>query len=199
MRVVLSIRAGQISSAALLRRLGTQSRCNRIYRAFCEPGRAVRTIVLLRFLSEPEPREGITAITSPVEAFRGFARWLMSGGGVLAGNDPGHHEKIVKFNEPLASCAIYSTTVDLTRAANTLTADGWHIDPGDLATITPYITTAIRRFGDWVLNLTPPAETPGEHLPRRSQLSRWPQPAVARMLEPMGAHQVITAAERPGT
>jgi hypothetical protein len=54
--------------------------------------------------------------------------------------------------------------VDLTRAASTLTADGWPIDPGDLATITPCITTAIRRFGDWALNLTPPAETPGEHL-----------------------------------
>jgi Tn3 transposase DDE domain len=199
MRVVLSIRAGRISSAALLRRLGNQSRRNRIYRAFRELGRAVRTIVLLRFLSEPELREGITAITSRVEAFHGFARWLMFGGGVLAGNDPSHHEKIVKFNELLASCAIYSTTVDLTRAASTLTADGWHIDPGDLATITPYITTAIRRFGDWVLNLTARRDPRRAPDPRRSQLSRWLQPAVTRMLEPMGAHQVITVAERPGT
>jgi TnpA family transposase len=96
MRVVLSIRAGRISCAALLRRLGNQSRRNRICRAFRELGRAVRIIVLLRFLSDPGLREGITAITSRVEAFHGFARWLMSGGGVLAGNDPGHHEKIVK-------------------------------------------------------------------------------------------------------
>ena len=88
MRVVLSIRAGRISSAALLRRLGNQSRRNRIYRAFRELGRAVRTIVLLRYLSEPELREGITAITNRVEAFHGFARWLMFGGGVLGDNDP---------------------------------------------------------------------------------------------------------------
>ena len=164
MRVVLSIRAGRISSAALLRRLGNQSRRNRIYRAFRELGRAVRTIVLLRYLSEPELREGITAITNRVEAFHGFARWLMFGGGVLGDNDPDHHEKIVKFNELLANCAIYSTTLDLTQAANALAAEGWHIDPGDLATISPYITTAIRRFGDWVLNLTPPAETTDGHL-----------------------------------
>jgi hypothetical protein len=39
--------------------------------------------VLLRYLSEPELREGITAITNRVEAFHGFARWLMFGGGVL--------------------------------------------------------------------------------------------------------------------
>lgn len=61
MRVVLSIRAGWISSAALLRRLGNESRRNSIYRAFRELGRAVGTIVL-RYLSEPELREGITRI-----------------------------------------------------------------------------------------------------------------------------------------
>ncbi len=67
-------------------------------------------------------------------------------------------------NELLANCAIYSTTLDLTQAANALAAEGWHIDPDDLATISPYITTAIRRFGDWVLNLTPPAKTADGHL-----------------------------------
>jgi hypothetical protein len=38
----------------------------------------------------------------------------------------------------------------------TLTGVGWHVDPDDLATITPYITSKIRRFGDWKLDLTPP-------------------------------------------
>ncbi|MBU3064551.1 hypothetical protein KO481_23845 [Nocardia sp. NEAU-G5] len=33
-------------------------------------------------------------------------------------------------------------------------------DPDDLATITPYTTRTIRRFGDWVLNLTPPEGEP---------------------------------------
>ncbi|WP_304412561.1 transposase [Micromonospora sp. CNB394] len=164
MRVVLSIRAGRISSAALLRRLGNESRRNRIYRAFRELGRAVRTIVLLRYLSEPELREGITRITNRVEAFHGFSKWLMFGGGVLADNDPEHHEKIVKFNELLANCAIYSTTLDLTATANELSREGWSIDPDDLATVTPYITSTIRRFGDWVLDLNPPAETVDGHL-----------------------------------
>ncbi|WP_215453009.1 transposase [Streptomyces sp. ATCC 21386] len=31
------------------------------------------------------------------------------------------------------------------------------IDPEDLAAITPYITSRIRPFGDWKLDLTPPA------------------------------------------
>ncbi|MEV6102536.1 hypothetical protein [Nocardia sp. NPDC051981] len=34
------------------------------------------------------------------------------------------------------------------------------VDPDDLATITPYVTRTISRFGDWVLNLTPPDGEP---------------------------------------
>jgi hypothetical protein len=34
------------------------------------------------------------------------------------------------------------------------------IDPENLAAITPYITSRIRRFGDWKLDLTPPAAVP---------------------------------------
>jgi hypothetical protein len=34
------------------------------------------------------------------------------------------------------------------------------IEPEGLATVTPYITSRIRRFGDWKLDLTPPAAVP---------------------------------------
>jgi TnpA family transposase len=157
MRVALSVRAGRISSVTLLRRLGSESRRNRIYRALREVGRAVRTIVLLRYLSEPQLREGITAVTNRVEAFHGFADWLMFGREILAHNDPVHHEKTVKFNELLANSAMYSTAVDLMTEVNALIAAGRQVDPDDLAVVTPIITSKIRRFGDWKLDLTPPA------------------------------------------
>ncbi|MFI0806614.1 Tn3 family transposase [Streptomyces echinatus] len=56
MRVVLSIREGRLSWAALLRRLGNESKRNRIYQAYRELGRVMRTIVLLRYLSAPQLR-----------------------------------------------------------------------------------------------------------------------------------------------
>ncbi|WP_328822197.1 Tn3 family transposase [Micromonospora rubida] len=102
----------------------------------------------------------MTAVTNRVEAFHGFAKWLSFGhDGILADNDPDQQEKVVKFNELLANCAIYSTTLDITTAANELIAAGWQVDSGDLATITPYVTSKIRRFGDWKLDLTPPLAT----------------------------------------
>ncbi|MGW4792197.1 hypothetical protein ACWEPC_07255, partial [Nonomuraea sp. NPDC004297] len=67
-------------------------------------------------------------------------------------------------NEPPRSkfreCVIYSTACDITDAANDIAAEGRPVDLDDLATISPYITHAVRRFGNWTLDLAPPAQTP---------------------------------------
>jgi Tn3 transposase DDE domain len=84
----------------------------------------------------------------------------MVGGKLIGHNDPEHQELVVKFNELMANCAIYSTALDITDAANALAAEGHPIDHDDLATITPYITHTIRRLGDLVLDLDPPDASP---------------------------------------
>jgi len=117
-------------------------------------------IVLLRFLSEPELREQVTAVTNKTEAFHGFAAWLRFGGEAIGRNDPDYQEKIVKFNELLANCVIYGTACDITAVVNAFTADGHPVDPDDLATVVPYITHTVRRFGDWVLDLSAPQALP---------------------------------------
>lgn len=165
MRTVISIREGRVSSVVLLRRLSNDSKKNRLYRAFRELGRVVRTIVLLRYLSEPELREGITAITNRVEAFHGFSKWLSFGNaGVIADNDPDTMEKIVKFNELLANCLIFHTALDMMRVLNQLQREGYELDSADVASLSPYLTRHIRRFGDYVLDLSPPSEPPEAHL-----------------------------------
>lgn len=160
LRTAISIREGRVSSVTLLRRLGNHSHKNRLYRAFRELGRVIRTITLLRYLSEPGLREQITAITNKAEAFHGYSEWLMIGGKLIGHNDPDHQERVVKFNELLANCAIYSTALDIT---------------DDLATITPYIQHTIRRMGDLVLNLAPPEETPVTRLDLQPRVLFAPQ------------------------
>jgi len=115
-------------------------------------------VTLLRYLSEPELRDQITAVTNRTEAFHGFAAHLMIGGRLIGHNDPDYQERVVKFNELIANCAIYSTALDITDAANALAAEGHVVDPDDLATVSPLITRTIRRFGDWHLDLTPPED-----------------------------------------
>lgn len=74
LRVALSVRAGRIRPSAILRRLGTYSRKNKLYFAFRELGRVVRTIFLLNFLSSLELRHLIQAATNKSELFNKCAQ-----------------------------------------------------------------------------------------------------------------------------
>jgi len=61
MRVAISIREGRIASTMLMRRLSSNSRRNHVYRAFREVGKVIRTVQLLRFLSDAPLRRRVTA------------------------------------------------------------------------------------------------------------------------------------------
>ena len=148
MRVVLSVQEGKISSATLLRRLSTYSRRNNIYQAFREIGRAVRTIQLLRFLSDAQLRRRTTAETNKVESYNKFSSWCRFGNaGVIAANDPEEQEKILKFSTLLANAVIFHTTVDMMTVIRELIVEGWQVTPEDLAVLSPYVTARIQRFG----------------------------------------------------
>ena len=164
LRAGISIREGRLSSVTLLRRLGNHSRRNRLYKALRELGRVIRTITLLRYLSGPGLRDQIGAITNRTEQFHNFAQFLMIGGGLIGHNDPDYQERVVKFNELVANAAIFSTALDITDAANALAGEGFPVDTDDLATVSPYITRTIRRFGSWVVDLTPPDRAPATRL-----------------------------------
>ena len=178
MRVVLSLRAGRISSVALLRRLGHDSRKNKLYRAFRELGRAVRTIVLLRYLSDPALRDSIAVITNRMEAFHSFAQWLSFGGDVLADNDPDHQDKLIKLNELMANCVIYNTTLDITDVVNDLVA------PATINTVLAAVGDFYARRGlgaPDVRRLDLPRHAPRALKPRDA--TRW-QRSVERWLNP---------------
>ena len=161
MRVVLSIQAGKISSVTLLRRLSTYSRRNNFYKAFREVGRVIRTVQLLRFLSDPQLRTRTTAATNKAESYNNFAAWCRFGnGGVIADNDPDEQEKIVKFSTLLTNCVVFHTTVDMMAVLRDLIAEGWTITAADLAVLSPYLTARIQRFGVYAtdeITLTPDA------------------------------------------
>lgn len=89
MRVAVSVREGTISSSTLLKRLRSGSRKNATYAAFREVGRAIRTLQLLRYLSDAPLRRRVTAATNKVESFNRFSQWIGFGNrGVIATTTP---------------------------------------------------------------------------------------------------------------
>ena len=157
LQVVLSVKAGTVSSALLLRRLGTYSRRNRLYQAFSELGRVIRTAFLLEYLSSAQLREQITASTNKVEAYHRFAKWLFFGGeGLLLEVHPDEQEKRLKYNHLLTNAVAIQNVIDLTRAVRQLMAEGYPVKREDLAALSPYQTRHIKRFGDYMFTVTAP-------------------------------------------
>jgi Tn3 transposase DDE domain len=66
--------------------------------------------------------------------------------------------KIIKYNHLLANLLIFHTLVTMIHAIRHLVDDGYSIDTEALATLSPYQTEHINRFGTSILNLqrTPP-------------------------------------------
>jgi len=152
MQVVLSIKAGKIAASTLLRKLGNYSRKNRLYNAFKELGAAVRTIFLLQYISDRELREKITATTNKVESYNGYAKFFFFGGeGVIAENDPVEQEKAVKYNDLVANAVIFYNVVEQTKIIRKLIKEGWKVTKEDVAVLSPYITSHVKRFGDYLI------------------------------------------------
>ncbi|MGA6160658.1 Tn3 family transposase [Stenotrophomonas sp. NPDC087984] len=120
------------------------------YTAFREVGRVIRTVQILRYLSDAPLRRRVTAATNKVESFNRFSQWVGFGNqGVLADNDPIEQEKAMKFNALLTNAVIFHNALDIAEIVRQLLEEGWEIDPEDLAHISPYLTEHIKRFGEY--------------------------------------------------
>ena len=154
LRVVLSIKAGRISASTILRRLGTYSRKNRLYQAFSELGRVLRTGFLLRYISDQQLRSTIQGATNKSEALNRFLKWIFFGGeGVITENSRDEQRKAIKYNHLVANCLIFHNLCSLTRLVQKLEQRGDPVPEDAIASIGPYLTEHINRFGDYILNL----------------------------------------------
>jgi len=93
-------------------------------------------------------------VTNKVESYNGFAKFLFFGGeGVIADNDPVEQEKAIKYNDLVANAVIFYNVVEQTRIIRSLMRQGWNISREDLAVLSPYITSHVKRFGDYVVDV----------------------------------------------
>lgn len=154
LRIVLSIKAGKITPSTILKRLGTASRKNKLYFAFRELGRVVRTEFLLKYIADAELRQTINAATNKSEEFNQFVKWLFFGNqGTIAENVRDEQRKIIKYNQLVANMVILHNVEAMTGVLKQLQNEGHIIDQEILARLAPYRTEHINRYGDYILNL----------------------------------------------
>ena len=72
---------------------------------------------------------------------------------MITDQDPVEQEKRLKYLDLVASAVILQNTVDMTRAIQGLSAEGFEINRRMLATMSPYIHRNLKRYGDYVVDL----------------------------------------------
>ena len=114
-RVVLSIKKGKMTPSTLLKRLCVNSKKNKLYFAFRELGRAIRTLFLLKYIGDINVRKTIQTSTNKSEQFNGFVKWLFFGNdGIIAENIRREQGKIIKFNHLVANMVILYNVSQMT-------------------------------------------------------------------------------------
>ena len=154
MQVVLSIQAGKVLPSMLLRKLNSNNRRNKLYRAFRELGRVTRTVFLLRYISEADFRQTIRAETTKVESYNDFLDWITFGGQTIKSGDPVEQAKQIKYSNLIANSIMLHNVVDLTKVLAAMAKKGYVITKELVAGLSPYIRDHIRRFGRYDVDMT---------------------------------------------
>jgi hypothetical protein len=129
----------------VLAKINSYSTKNRFALALKELGNVIRTTYLLEWIMD-ELRRTVHKGTTKIERHHKFAQHLAFGaGGHLRSNDPGDQEKANVYNEPVTNAV----------ALHMLRAEGVSIRLADLAFLSPYATSKLKRFGDYPTDLKP--------------------------------------------
>jgi len=159
LRVSVSIRTGAMLPSDILRRMNSHSRKNRLYFAFRELGRVVRTLFLLRYIAELDLRHEIQTATTKSERFNKFVQWVSFGGdSVIAENVRDEQRKFIKYNHLVANLLMFHNLTSITHAMRKMEADGYPVSDELAAVLSPYSTEHINRFGNYNPNFS---RTPG--------------------------------------
>lgn len=158
MKLALAIQSGTFAPSAVLAKVNSYSTKNRFALALKELGNAVRTTYLLEWIMDESLRRTVHKGTTKVERHHKFAKHLAFGaGGHLRSNNPADQEKAIVYNELVTNAVALQNVVDQTQALHVLKSKGIDIRPSDLAFLSPYATSKLKRFGEYPTDLKPDA------------------------------------------
>ena len=167
MQLALAIQGSTLAPSAVLAKINSYSTRNRFAMALKELGNAVRTTYLLEWVMDESLRRTVHKGTTKIERHHKFSKHLAFGaGGHLRSNNPADQEKAIVYNELVTNAVALQTVVDQTQALHTLKSKGISIRTSDLAFLSPYATSKLKRFGDYPTDLKPEAMPTCTNLPQ---------------------------------
>ena len=74
-------------------------------------------------------------------------------GKVLYENSLDAQTKVIKYNELLANALILQNTIDMGNTIKRLKGEGVELTRQDIKSLSPYLTSHIKRFGEYIIDL----------------------------------------------
>jgi hypothetical protein len=105
-------------------------------------------------LTDPALQQHIRAETTKVEAYHHFTDWLAFGSPILRSGDPVEQEKRIKYRDLVANAVMLHNVVDMTKVLADLQQEGVEITPEIAKCFSPYLTEHLKRFGQYLLDIT---------------------------------------------
>jgi hypothetical protein len=110
--------------------------------------------------------------TTKIERHHKFAKHLALGsGGHLRSNNPADQEKAIVYNELVTNAVALQNVADQTQALHALKSKGVNVRAADLAFLSPYATSKLKRFGDYPTDLKPEAMPTCTTLPLKESIA----------------------------
>ena len=157
LRVVLSIKAGKISASTIVRKLSTNSRKNKLFKAFHALGAAVRTGFLMEYIHDAKLRATVQGATNKSESFNAFVQWLAFGDmGRLRTNNREELRKRIKYNHLVANCVVLYNVFEMSHILHQLAQEGYSITAEAISGMNPYGTGHIIRLGQYNVDVNRP-------------------------------------------
>ena len=73
--------------------------------------------------------------------------------GLITDNDPLEQEKRMHYLDLVANAIILQNTIDLSQAIQAVCDQGFPVTTELLAGLSPYLTSKIKRYGDYILDM----------------------------------------------
>ncbi|WAG58448.1 transposase (plasmid) [Clostridium estertheticum] len=152
-RVALSIKMGRITPSTILHKLGSYSRKSKLYQAFSELRKALRTGFLLKYISDIDSRRIIQETSNKNESFNGFTKWInFSSDGVITSNNREDQRKRIKYNHLVANTIVFYNVYRMSEILHGLSSEGYDINKEIVSSLAPYMTSHINRFGKYSID-----------------------------------------------
>lgn len=161
LKVAMSIQQGTIKASTILRKFNAKNKKNKLYYAFRELGRVVRTTYLLHYMDDVQTRKMVHAGTCKSEEFNAFLDWVSFGNNkVIRDNRKNAQRKIIKCGHLVANIVMTHVVVTMTRAINQLRDENYPIEEDSLKRFSPYRTSHMNRLGIFIIDKNRQAAEP---------------------------------------